>query len=179
MHTHPNKVTIKDESRTVVGMTYVPGTFKVSKGQPSDGDPTISSSGLLFTLEAVAGRHKTAAIAKDFNTACGGAAFEYAPNGGGDKPSALNFYFGIHVAFSTTKGNAATMLYLGQGHQGAYNNWWLGGHGLVVHKRSLVIPIGDTKWELSVPLAGTHKSFVFKPGKVQRNPSLHSTGDLS
>jgi hypothetical protein len=167
MHTHPNKVTIKDESRTVVGMTYLPGSLKVSKDQPVDGDPVISSSGLLFTLNLQAGRHKTSAIADGFNTACGGAPFEYAPQGGGDKPSELNFYFGIRVAFSTAQGNGVTTLYLAQGHQGAYNNWWLGGHGLLVSGPTLSVPIGDTGTELSLPLSGTHKSFVFEPGNIR------------
>jgi len=161
-----NKVTIKDSSRTVLGMQFVPGSVVVSKGKSFDGTVRIRQSGLDFILVLEAERSGTAAVAKAFNTACGGGPYEYAPSGGGGgSPDKLNFFFAVDVECVVAQGQGHARIYLAQGHHGAENNWWIGGSGVLSAGPSLTVAVGGS--ELVLPLSGTHDSFELKPGKIR------------
>ncbi|ALR76627.1 hypothetical protein AO703_10040 [[Enterobacter] lignolyticus] len=56
-------------------------------------------------------------------------------------PEQLNFYFGLAVNFTIYGKVFLANLYLGQGHTGSSNNWWIG--GLPVNGNTDTVTISD------------------------------------
>lgn len=117
-----NAVILK--SSKIASVKPLPGTYRVTKGQPVGGEPTVVTEDGLTTILFKSGRKKSAEVAEQFHETGG----MFAPHGGaGGRPKELNFFFGIQVTW--TDGSTSD-LYLGQGSTGVRNNWWLGGPGV-------------------------------------------------
>jgi phospholipase C len=152
---HPNSVTLKDESSAISSISYVSGSLTITSGQPYDLPPSVVaiSGGFKITLQA--GRKKTKEVASAFNSACGGASKEYAPDGGGGTPAELNFTFSVTLNF--TAGGSATV-YLAQGSHGPTNNWWIGGSPIFsADKPRLEYSYGNVVSTFA--LSGNHETF--------------------
>ena len=164
-----NKLTITDSSRTVTKIQWVPGSTQVTSGEANTPTPTISQSGRVFTIELSADRSGSSTIANAFNASSGGAAHEYAADGGGGTPAQLNFFFTLQIDFATAQGSGTTQLNVGQGHYAATNNWWLGGSGVATSgsKASLNVIVGPRNDQLVVPMSGTNDSYTFANASIQ------------
>ncbi len=161
-----NTLQITDNSRTLIGMTYVTGSAVVTSGESHNDSATVSVSGNVWTITFAADRKGSTDVATSFNNACGGTAYEYAASGGGGTPDKLNFYFTLELTFSTAQGNATVTLNAGQGHFGVNNNWWLGGSIVTSSVPCLTIPISGTTNTLMLPLSGSTSSYTFGPGTI-------------
>jgi hypothetical protein len=161
-----NALQITDESRTLIGMTYVAGSAVVTSGESYTEPAAIGVSGNVWTITFAADRKGSSDVATSFNNASGGTAYEYAASGGGGTPDELNFYFTLELTFSTAQGNATVSLNTGQGHFALSNNWWLGGSIVTSNVPCLTIPIAGTADMLELPLSGSTSSFTFGPGTI-------------
>lgn len=164
-----NKVTIDDISETVTRISYVPGSVEVTPGQKNEPPPNISQSGRVFTISFAANRKGDKNVANRFNSFCGGSAHEYAGRHGGGKgePNKLNFYFGVEIVFETAQGDGALKIYLGQGHGGTANNWWIGGSGISSSDPSVTAAVGNKGKKLVLPLSGGVNDFEFGLGTIE------------
>jgi hypothetical protein len=162
-----NVVTIKDESGTVTGMTYVNGSAVVTKDQQSEPPPGISQSGRVFTITFRADRQNSADVADKFTTSSGGSAYQWTGRGGAGTPNELNFYFSVEITFSTAQGEGSTKVNLGQGHHPNTNNWWIGGSAITSSVPNLSLLVGKDGKQLTVPLSGGTSDFTFGPGTVK------------
>jgi len=161
-----NTLQIADNSRTLIGVTYVAGSAVVTSGESYDDSAAISVSGNVWTITFAADRKGSTDVATSFDSASGGTAYEYAASGGGGTPDKLNFYFALELTFSTAQGNATVQLNTGQGHYGLTNNWWLGGSIVTSDVPCLTVPIAGTTNTLMLPLSGSASSFTFGPGTI-------------
>lgn len=161
-----NTLKIVDDSRTLIGVTYIAGSAVVTSGESYVDSAAISVSGKVWTITFAADRKGSSEVAKSFNNASGGAAYAYAASGGGGTPEKLNFYFTLQLTFSTAQGNATVSLNAGQGHFALSNNWWLGGSIVTSSVPCLTIPIDGTALTLDLPLSGSTSSFTFGPGTI-------------
>jgi phospholipase C len=118
-----NTVTIEDTTNNISSISYVSGSLVITSGQPSETPPTIEKSGSTYKITLMAGRSDSESVANSFNSAAGGSSKEYAPFRGGGTPDELNFYFAVTLNL----GQSSVTVYLGQGHSGLRNNWWIGG----------------------------------------------------
>jgi phospholipase C len=154
---HSNLVTIKDDSNAISSISYINGSLKITSGQPYDVPPSIVKLSGKFEITLQAGRSKTKGVADSFNSVCGGASKEYAPEGGGGTPDELNFMFGVVLHFHT--GGSATV-YLAQGSHGLTNNWWIGGSPVFSQdKPRLEYSYGNV---YTFALSGNHETFNLK-----------------
>ncbi|MDX2080153.1 MAG: PEP-CTERM sorting domain-containing protein [Terrimicrobiaceae bacterium] len=103
--------------------------FSITEGQPWDGTVTAvtnSTNSSLCTLTINAGRKNSTEPADFFKNATSGGAM-----GGWDvisnAPDKLNFAFVGTLSFDLEGTTYSYYIALGQGNQGAINNWWLGG----------------------------------------------------
>jgi hypothetical protein len=161
-----NKVKIDDISETVTRISYIDGSVDVTPGQKNDPPPTISQSGRVFTISFAANHKGNEDVADRFNGLCGGSTHEYAGRHGGGTPKKLNFYFGVEIRFGTAQGHGALKIYLGQGHGGTANNWWIGGSGISIIGPSVTVAIGDKGKKLVLPLSGGVSDFKFGLGSI-------------
>jgi hypothetical protein len=154
---HNNTVTFT--ASEFASVKYVANSLVISPGQPSSPPASITNRGADWAITMNCGRHKTATVANQWNTATGGANNSYAPNGGANPPpKELNFYFALDI---TTKSGAKTKLYVGQGSYPGTNNWWIGGVDLVAISNKAVLAIGTNSTRETFHIGGTHKSFTF------------------
>jgi len=160
-----NKLQITDDSRTLIGVTYVAGSAVVTSGESYDDSAAIGVSGNVCAITFSADRKGSSDVATSFNNASGGAAYVYAASGGGGTPDELNFYFTLQLTFSTAQGEAVVSLNTGQGHFALSNNWWLGGSIVTSSVPCLTIPIAATA-TLELPLSGSVSSFTLGPGTI-------------
>jgi hypothetical protein len=122
-----NNVTLTGSDITEID--YIDGSFDITAGQASSPPPQITQSGSEWTIGIQANRENSSLVAKKFNSVTGGAGHVYPTWAMTDRaPAELNFYFGINVSV----GADTVSLYLGQGHTGLDNNWWIGGSALAV-----------------------------------------------
>jgi hypothetical protein len=161
-----NTLQIVDNSRTLIGVTYIAGSAVVTSGESYDDSAAIGVSGNVWTITFSADRKGSSDVATSFNSASGGTAYEYAASGGGETPDELNFYFTLELAFSTAQGNAIVSLNTGQGHFALSNNWWLGGSIVTSNVPCLTVPITGTTNTLMLPLSGSTSSYTFGPGTI-------------
>jgi len=161
-----NKVTIDDISETVTRISYS-GSVDVTPGQKNEPPPTISQSGRVFTISFAANHKGNKDVADRFSGLCGGSAHEYAGRHGGGTPKKLNFYFGVDIRFETAQGGGALKIYLGQGHGGTANNWWIGGSGISSSGPSVTVAVGDDGKKLVLPLSGGVSDFKFGLGSIE------------
>lgn len=161
-----NTLQIVDNSRTLIGVTYIAGSVVVTSGESYIDSAAIGVSGNVWTITFAADRKGSSEVATSFNNASGGAAYAYAASGGGGTPEKLNFYFRLELTFSTAQGNATVSLNTGQGHFALSNNWWLGGSIVTSSVPCLTIPIDGTTLTLDLPLSGSTSSFTFGPGTI-------------
>jgi hypothetical protein len=161
-----NKVKIDDISETVTRISYIDGSVDVTPGQKNDPPPTISQSGRVFTISFAANHKGNEGVAGRYNGLCGGSAHEYAGRHGGGTPNKLNFYFGVEIRFETAQGGGTLKIYLGQGHGGTANNWWIGGSGISIIGPSVTVAIGDKGKKLILPLSGGVSDFKFGLGSI-------------
>ena len=124
----------------ISNITYIENSLVVSAGQDHDSAPQIPPpTDNVWTITLNADRNGTPDVAQSFNTNVGGASHEYASSqwdGMGSSPSDLNFYFGVNLSIGTE----TITVYLGQGHWGAYNNWWFGSSALIFQSWVVVVP---------------------------------------
>ena len=151
-----NNVTLTGS--TITDIEYIEGSFCITDGETGSPPPQIMQSGSEWTMTIQANRQNSSPVATKFNGVTGGAGHVYPSWAMTDRsPAQLNFYFGVNV----TAGSATISLYLGQGHTGLDNNWWIGGTALVVPSIDVAaqLTIGDS----TVPLAvGGMSSFVIQ-----------------
>jgi hypothetical protein len=162
-----NDVKIDDISETVTRISYISGSVDVTPGQKNEPPPTISQSGRVFTISFAANHKGNKEVADRFNGFCGGSAHEYAGRHGGGTPKKLNFYFGVEIRFETAQGGGTLKIYLGQGHGGTANNWWIGGSGISSSGPSVTVAIGDKGKKLVLPLSGGVSDFKFGLGSIE------------
>ncbi len=161
-----NTLQFVDNSRTLIGVTYISGSAVVTSGESYTDSAAIGVSGNVWTITFAADRKGSTDVATSFNNASGGAAYVFAASGGGGTPGKLNFYFTLQLIFSTAQGNATVSLNAGQGHFALRNNWWLGGSIVTSSVPCLTIPIDGTALTLDLPLSGSISSFTFGPGTI-------------
>ena len=134
-----NKVKLKNE--TIDSINYIDKSLVITSGQPSTTPPKISNSGDTWTIEINCGRKGDSSVAKKFVSACGGSGHAYCPSSFMDnEPGKLNFYFGVRIGFKLGGTVYYEDIYLGQGHTGARNNWWIGGNN-VAHDSKAILNI--------------------------------------
>jgi hypothetical protein len=122
-----NNVTLTGSGITEID--YIEGSFRITAGQASSPPPQITQSGSEWTMTIEANRENSSGVAGQFNSVTGGAGHVYPSWAMTDRaPAQLNFYFGVNVSV----GADTVSLYLGQGHAGLDNNWWIGGSALAV-----------------------------------------------
>jgi hypothetical protein len=161
-----NTLQITDNSRTLIGVTYIAGSAVVTSGESYIDSAAIGVSGNVWTITFAADRKGSNDVAMSFNNTSGGAAYVYAASGGGGTPDELNFYFTLELTFSTAQGNATVSLNAGQGHFAFSNNWWLGGSIVTSSVPCLTIAIAGTANTLELPLSGSTSSYTFGPGTI-------------
>ena len=154
---HSNSVTLKSD--LIESIDYIEGSFVISDGQPYESGPTPKNlGGGEWEITVNCGRHKTSAVATDFNNACGGEYHEFAGYHGGGTPDELNFMFGVTVTFS----NATPItLYLGQGSSSSRNNWWIGGANVINDGKPDLILISNNQPVQVLRLDGGVSDFSF------------------
>lgn len=149
-----NNVTLTGSDITYI--EYIEGSFCITEGQTGSPPPQIMQSGSEWTMTIQANRQDSSPVANKFNSVTGGSGHVYPTWAMTDRsPAQLNFYFGVNV----TAGSATVSLYLGQGHTGLDNNWWIGGSTLAVPSNDVAaqLTIGDS----TVPVvAGGMSSFA-------------------
>lgn len=161
-----NILTITDDSGTITGMSYFPGSVVVTSGQDSSPPPTVQKNGKIYTISFDCDRKGSSTTAASFNAASGGSTHEYAAYRGGDTPDELNFWFGLQIEFSTSQGTGTAVLNVGQGHTGVHDNWWLGGSIVNSSTPNLIVPIDNTALKLTLPLSGDISEYTFSAGTV-------------
>jgi hypothetical protein len=119
-----NKVTLT--GATIRSVNYISGSFVITDGEDSKLPPKISSQGDVWTIEVEADRKGSKPVADKYVDTVGGVG-HLAAKGGGDRPDALNFYYGLTVGFDVRGTTYPVTIYLAQGHFGTTNNWWFGG----------------------------------------------------
>jgi hypothetical protein len=151
-----NNVTLTGSSITEIN--YIDGSFDITEGEASSPPPQITQSGSEWTIGIQANRQNSSLVATKFNSVTGGAGHVYPTWAMTDRsPDQLNFYFGINV----TAGADTVSLYLGQGHTGLDNNWWIGGSALAV--QSIDVAAQLTIGGSTVPLVvGGMSAFVIE-----------------
>jgi hypothetical protein len=138
-----NNVTLTGSDITEID--YIDGSFCITDGQAGSPPPQIVQSGSEWTITIQANRESSSAVASNFNGLTGGAGHVYPTWAITDRsPAQLNFCFGINVS----AGSGTVSLYLGQGHTGLDNNWWIGGSTLAVQSIdvSAQLTIGDATY---------------------------------
>jgi hypothetical protein len=114
----------------ITAMSYLEGSFDITDGESASPPPTFShdSKTSTWTLEIDADRSGSTGVATSFNGKTGGDLHNFTNASGDRSPEKLNFYFGVVATFSS---GASMTFYLGQGHYGTSNNWWLGGNNVI------------------------------------------------
>jgi hypothetical protein len=145
--THDNLVEFIRYS-TISHITFAfDGQYDISSGQPWHGISASDDDGSC-TLDAVAGRHKTSGPANWFKSR---SSIGMCVSGSWlGWPSSLNFAFSGTL---TVDGHSYPVI-VGQGNDGAHNNWWIGGvgGGWSSDTASLVTPDGRYRicqWDVS------------------------------
>lgn len=130
---HSNKVTISTEGPIYIeSATYNGGSLRATAGQPTSPPPTIdiTQDPCTCTITVDCGRKGSSAMAANFGNAVNNEArHAYAPSYGGGLPEELNFLFGVTLQIVVEQHSTVPQplqVWLGQGHAGDYNNWWLG-----------------------------------------------------
>lgn len=114
----------QNDANAIQSLTYVPNSLVITPGQPSSQPAAISCSGTQWTTVLQAGRKGSGDVAASFMTASGGGPGNvFGLDSGAKTPGKLNFFFQVTATFTN---GAQVVLCLGQGHTGAYNNWWIG-----------------------------------------------------
>jgi hypothetical protein len=151
-----NNITLTGSDITEID--YIESSFDITEGEASSPPPQIVQSGSEWTITIQANRETSSQVANEFNTLTGGAGHVYPTWALTDRsPAQLNFYFGINVS---TEADTVS-LYLGQGHTGLDNNWWIGGSALAVQRIDVAaqLTIGSSTYSL---VTGGMSAFVIE-----------------
>lgn len=116
---------------SITSMSYLPGSFVITEGQAGSPPPTFVKKGSTWTLTIGADRSNSAPVAESFNGKTGGSLHNYTNASGDKSPDELNFYLGVVANFDVAGQSVPMTFYLGQGHYGLSNNWWLGGNNVL------------------------------------------------
>jgi hypothetical protein len=162
-----NTVTITGSM--IANITFVSGSIVVTSGQSSSNTVSIGQDGSEWTLVLLANRQGSSTVANEFNVACGGtppSQHEYCPTASFDtSPGSLNFYFGIIITINVPNNGqiALPIIYLGQGHTGFNNNWWIGGNAVNTTQPpgSDIVVIVNNVIVMQIQLSGGTSSFNF------------------
>lgn len=152
-----NKVTLT--SPMIRRVTYVDKSLIITTGEDSSPPPTITREGNDWTIDMAADRKNSTEVAASFSKAVGGSSHMYAPEGGGTghSPEQLNFYFEVSITFNVGGKDVTNPVYLGQGHHGTTNNWWIGANTVVnVGTPSLVVLDGGSIVQILKMSGGVH-----------------------
>jgi phospholipase C len=169
-----NKLIITDNSGTITGIHYVPGSVRKPEKQKSSGSPSVSKSvgksGNVFTITFECNRKGNKDVADSFKSSSGDAVNRYAAKGGkSGGPGELNFWFSLKLNVATVRGAAQATLNVGQGHHSLTdNNWWLGGSIVDGDEPALLIPLGSGKEEVTLPLRGGVSDYTLSAGHFAR-----------
>lgn len=158
-----NEVTLIGSA--IRSIEYIDGSAVITEGQDMSPPPTIAHRGDQWVITLEAGRKNSAAVANSFKEATGNdTVHRYAPDGGGDpaSPKELNFYYAVRMTLQVGAHTATTTLYIGQGHYGTTNNWWIGGNAVLKLGSPVLAVIDNDQIVALLKLSGTHKSFVFE-----------------
>lgn len=162
-----NKVTIKTPGSrcNITAMKYISDSFHISKNKkyklpPSDGGDANYDRWLEFTCE----RHGSSEVADKFNKYSGNNkgthTHTYAGNHGSGKPKKLNFFFQVTLFLTCDDTPCEVDLYLGQGHHGSTNNWWMGGEQVSRNKGATLSVSGkDSRKAFAIKLLGGNDYF--------------------
>jgi hypothetical protein len=117
----------------VTAMSYLSGSFVITDGESASPPPTFShdSKTSTWTVNIAADRSGSTDVANSFNAKTGGSLHNYTNASGDKSPEKLNFYFGVVATFAVGGQSVPVTFYLGQGHYGTSNNWWLGGNNVL------------------------------------------------
>ncbi|MDD5274025.1 MAG: hypothetical protein PHU14_15070 [Methylovulum sp.] len=129
-----NTVTITNKFNNGNNMTitFNAGSIHAPTDQQHSDVVKITPSGNVFTLELDCDRSGDAGIANKFRADCGGICHMFAPDKGSiNGPAQLNFYFAITITLTPGGLSYPNTVYLGQGHYGSSNNWWIGGDRII------------------------------------------------
>jgi hypothetical protein len=155
---HTNNVIL--DSPLIESITYNPGSFVITSGQPYDSGPTPKNlGGGRWEITVNCGRKKSSDVAGKLNALSGGEYHEYAPKGGGGSPDELNFMFGTTVTF---KNAAPITLYLAQGSYSSTNNWWIGGSNVVNDGKPDLVLISNNQPIQLLRMSGSTFEFDFE-----------------
>src|SRR5262245_38840349 len=126
-----NTVTLTGDNITILHVEYIDNSFVITPGQTGSA-PTVAPNGSAWIITVPANRQGSTFVANSFDSVTGGDGHEWATfDFADDTPAELNFYFGVNVSLSVG-GTAYTVpLFLGQGHTGFDNNWWIGGNAII------------------------------------------------
>lgn len=129
----PSSNEVRLKSSFITGVDYVDNSLVITSGEDSDPPPSIDQDGDEWVITLDADRKNSEPPADGFNTASGNGAHEFGTNrvSAGSMPEELNFYFAVTVTLNFQGTSVPTRLYLGQGHSGTRNNWWIGGNAVV------------------------------------------------
>ncbi|ADO48689.1 hypothetical protein [[Enterobacter] lignolyticus] len=137
--THDNLVTLS--CANITNIQYIPDSFDITSGQPHQNSPIITRSGNTWSIHWNCGRKGSGEVASRYATASSSLPHMYGLGASDNAPEQLNFYFGLAVSFTIYGKVFLANLYLGQGHTGSSNNWWIG--GLPVNGNTDTVTISD------------------------------------
>ncbi len=154
---HNNKVTISCAS--IASIEYIDNSLIITEGQPSSLPLYIHQKGNDWIIEIKCGRKGSTGVSSAFTNQSGGQGHIFSPSCYLDeKPSKLNFSFSVQINFQIGGAFYHAKLNLAQGHTGASNNWWIGGHCMAKSNLgvlNLASAVGDKLIETYVISGGT------------------------
>lgn len=155
--------TVNLTSSLIETVSYVAGSIVITPGESHKDSASITQDGPKWIITIEADRSGSNGVADKFNTQVGGPYHEYAPDGGGTgkQPDKLNFYFAVRVTFNIRGNRIQETLYLGQGHYGTTNNWWIGANHVVNAGKPEFLAISDNNIQQIFTMSGNTNSFVF------------------
>jgi hypothetical protein len=117
----------------IYGLEYMADSFRITEGQIGQPPPTFAQTASGWNITIMANRQNSSPIADSFMNMTGGVDHVYSTYSVEDKsPAELNFYFGVYLNIEVNATFYSIPLYLGQGHTGLDNNWWIGGNAVCV-----------------------------------------------
>ena len=132
--------TVELTGSCIKNVTFVDGSLYVTGGEPSNPNPTVSSSGDTWSVSVTCNLEGSETTANKYNQqiTAGGKYHELGllSDASTYTPSKLNFFFQIEVTTKSSDGTelGSNKVWMGQGHTPfpfSRDNWWIGGMNMV------------------------------------------------
>lgn len=153
--------TVKFTGSCIKNVKFIDGSLYVTGGEPTNPNPTVTNSGDTWSVSVDCEREGSSTTANKYNQqiTAGGKYHEFGllSDVSTFLPSKLNLFFQVEITMQHSNGDSfefKNKVWMGQGHTGLRNNWWIGGMNM--------INLGSTSaqyLQLTVPTEG-HPIFI-------------------